>query len=146
MDKNSITQRFPYFFKMESGDEEWYESKGIIDITELDEVSKELLAAATVYAKEVLVEPDENEFTACTCDFMFGATWYFTNIHILKKLPNKQAENAIIIAQIKYSKQDCENVFPDEDWTLAETYNFISESKSFFLDGVQWALNKNISE
>lgn len=139
MKEKSITERFPYLFKLESGDLQWYESMGFIDVSELDDVSEELISAATEYARRILVDPDENEFSDCSYDFMFGATWYFTNSHILQQLPNEQSENAIVIAQIKYAKEDCENVFPDEIWTLSEAYDFVYSSKSFFLNGVDWA-------
>ena len=144
MKEKSIAERFPYLFKLESGDEAWYESMGVIEEPELDSVSDELVSAAGEHVARTLVSStDEDTFSNYSYDFMYGATWYFTNSHILQKLPIEQFENAIIIAQTKYAKQDCENVFPDEDWTLSEAYDFIYTSKSFFLDGVEWAENAN---
>lgn len=141
MVEKSISERFPYFFKLESNDLQWYETMGFNDVSELDDVSEELIWAAGKHIKQTLVEkPEEDTFTNYSCDFMFGATWYFTNIHILKILPIEQLENAIIIAQTKYAKEDCKDVFPDETWTLSEAYEFVNMTKGFFLDGIEWAM------
>lgn len=141
MEEKSLTERFPYLFKLESGDLQWYESMGFIEVSYLDTVSDELLKAAGVYVKRTLEDADEDNFTARTTDFMFGATWYFTNFHILKKLPIEQSENAIIIAQIKYAQKDSEDVLCDDTWALSDAYDFIYTTKSYFLEGVVWAQN-----
>ena len=139
MEEKSISERFPYFFKLESSDLQWYESMGFEDESDLETLSEEIESAAKEYATKTLVNADEQEIDDCAYDFLYGATWYLTNYKKLNSLPKEQSENAIIIAQIKYAKEECEDIVPDGDWSLSDAYSYIYSISSFYLDGVDWA-------
>ena len=139
MEEKSISERFPYFFKLESNDLQWYETMGFEDGATLDTLSEEIESVAKEYAIQTLVDADEQEIDDCAYDFLYGATWYLTNSEILKKLPKEQSENAIVIAQINFAKEECEDIVPDKDWSLSDAYSYIYSISCFFLDGVEWA-------
>ena len=138
MEEKSISERFPYFFKLESGDLQWYESMGFKDVSDLGTLSVEIESAAKEYATKSLVNAGEQAVDDCAYHFLYGATWYLTNYKKLSKLPKEQSGNAIAIAQIKYTKDECEDIVPYEDWSLSDTYSLIYTIGCFYLDGVEW--------
>lgn len=139
MKEKSISEIFPYFFKLESNDLQWYKTMGFEDESNLETLSEETESVAKEYATKTLVNANEQEVDDCAYGFLYGANWYLTNYKILNKLPKEQSENAIVIAQTKYAKEECEDIVPDGNWSLSDAYSYIYSICSFYLDGVEWA-------
>ena len=144
MKEKSILERHPYLFKLESGDMAWYESMGFkkgLDISTI-EMEKE----AKEFALSTIRNPEHIEtIEACAETFMDGARWYISNSQLLKTLSEEKYGNAVVIAQIIYAKEICNNAYedPDDEWTIGNAFDYICSIRSFFLSGIEWAENSN---
>lgn len=138
MKDKSVLERYPYLFKLESGDMPWYESMGFkkgqdVYIPELEKGAKEFI-------NNYYVEPlDKEEFDVNSEKFKRGACWYMSNYHILKTLSNDKYGNAVVIAQILHAKEECAKSYPDEEWTIYDAIDFVISEESIFVAGVEWA-------
>ena len=139
--EKSIAELYPYYFKLEAGDLPWYESMGFE--MSLSNFTTELEDAAKEYCMKSIKEPEEHSESVdnCTDNFCHGACWYISNHDKLIKLPAELYGNAIIIAQILYAKEVCEDAYipTEEDWTQHDTFNYIFTIESDFAAGVDWA-------
>ena len=144
MKEMSFPERFFYFFKLESRDEAWYESKGFDDDEwGLDEYTPEMEAAAKDHAMKVIKDAEDypDIVDDSSCLFKEGASWYLRNMPVLESLPQEKRENAVVIAQIRIMKNFCEDVIVDVDWTISEGYTLLYSYVSDFYAGVEWAQN-----
>ena len=145
MKEMCFTEKFPYFFKLESGDEEWYESMGFEDEWELGEFTPEMEAAAKDYAMNIIQDAENHPESVDDSSYLFeeGASWYSRNMPMLKSLPQEKRENAIVIAQIRIVKDLCQDDIVEEDWTIYDVYTLINSHVGDFYAGVEWAQNSS---
>lgn len=146
MEEMSFLERFPYFFKLESGDEAWYESKGFDDDEwGLDEYTPEMEAAAKDHAMKVIKDAEDYPEIVddSSCLFKEGASWYLRNMPVLESLPKEKRENAVVVAQIRIIKNFCEDVIVDENWTIYDGYALVNSHTGDFYAGVDWAQNSS---
>lgn len=139
--EKSIAKLYPYYFKLEAGDLQWYESMGFEML--LSNFTAVLEKVAKEYGMKSIKDPKDHSESVDNCidNFCNGACWYMSNYDKLIKLPAEQYGNAIIIAQILYAKEVCEDAyFPtEEDWTQHDAFNYICTIESAFTTGVDWA-------
>lgn len=143
MKEKSIAERFPFIFKLEPEDIPWYESIGFENGEFYS--NPELERVANDFAMNTIDNPKYDEtIEDCAYNFKEGAGWYMTNRTKLKSLSKDQYENAIVIAQVLYAKEVCNNAFadPDDDFTLSDALDYVYSVESFFLSGIEWAENK----
>ena len=116
----------------------------------LSNFTTELEDAAKEYCMKSIKEPEEHSESVdnCTDNFCHGACWYISNHDKLIKLPAELYGNAIIIAQILYAKEVCEDAYipTEEDWTQHDTFNYIFTIESDFAAGVDWAKKRSKKE
>ena len=146
MKEMSFPERFFYFFKLESRDEAWYESKGFDD-DELGiaEFTPEMEAAAKEYAMKIINDAEDYPEIVEDTSFLFneGASWYLRNLPVLESLPQEKIENAVAIAQIRIVKNFCYNDIVEEDWTIYDGYTVVNSHVGDFYAGVEWAQNSS---
>lgn len=146
MKEKRFPERFPYFFKLESRDEVWYESMGFNDDEwGLDDFSPEMETAAKDYAMKVIQDAEDYPEIVddSSCLFKEGASWYLRNMPVLESLPKEKRENAVVVAQIRIIKNFCEDVTVDEDWTIYDGYALVNSHTGDFYAGVDWAQNSS---
>lgn len=139
--EKSIADLFPYYFKLESGDLQWYESMGFEML--FDNFTTQLEKVAKEYGMKSIIDPEEHSESVDNCseNFCNGACWYISNHDKLIRLPANQYGNAIVIAQILYAKEVCEDAYvpSEENWTQHDAFNYICNVESDFAAGVDWA-------
>jgi hypothetical protein len=141
MKEKRFPERFPYFFKLESGDEAWFESMGFDDKWELGEFTPKMEAAAKDYAMKIIQDAEDHPESVedSSCLFKEGASWYLRNIPVLESLPQEKRENAVVIAQIRIVKDMCQDYIVDEGWTIYDGYALVNSHVGDFYAGVEWA-------
>ena len=140
MKEKSIAERYPYLFKLEPEDIPWYESNGFKNGQVNSNI--ELEKVAKVFAMNTIGNFKYDEtIEDCVDNFKEGAGWYVNNRTKLQSLSKDKYENAVVIAQVLYAKEVCNNTFedPDDEWTLSDALDYIYSVRSFFLSGVEWA-------
>lgn len=142
--EKSIAEKYPYYFKLEVGDLQWYESFSFEML--LSMFTTEIENAAKKYGMNSIAKPEDHSESVdnCTENFCNGACWYMSNHDKLIKLPAEQYGNAIVIAQILYAKEVCEDAYVsiEENWTQHDAFNYICTVESDFAAGIDWAEKK----
>lgn len=77
--EKSIAEKYPYYFKLEVGDLQWYESFSFEML--LSMFTTEIENAAKKYGMNSIAKPEDHSESVdnCTENFCNGACWYMSN-------------------------------------------------------------------